>query len=173
MNKKNVRKKIFETEEDDVLENDPRSSKILQNIHKKLDTSAALNGGFDRLLYKIDGIEQSQSQIVEKVDKIHEAIYNPDDGLFARISANKASQIESISSVEKKVVEIDTWKQQVSKNGETCEKETDVLQLKIQEIENSINNINSFQSAVFSAGKWLAAAVAGGIISIIMKSFFH
>lgn len=167
MNKKNIQRRGFERDENE------ESSSLLQTIQKKLDSSAALNGGFDRLLYKIDGIEQSQNQIVEKVDKIHEAIYHPDDGLFARISANKTSQIESISNVEKKVVEIDSWKQQVSKDGENCEKENDVLQMKIQEIENSIKHINNFQSTVFSAAKWIVAAVLGGAISIAVNSIFR
>lgn len=167
MNKKNIQRRGFERDDSE------ESSSLLQTIQKKLDSSAALNGGFDRLLYKIDGIEQSQNQIVEKVDKIHEAIYHPDDGLFARISANKTSQIESISNVEKKVVEIDSWKQQVSKDGENCEKENDVLQMKIQEIENSIKHINNFQSTVFSAAKWIVAAVLGGAISIAVNSIFR
>lgn len=166
MNKKNIRRRVIEIEDEG---DGPISSNLLQVIQKKLESSAALNGGFDRLLYKIDSIEQSQNQIVEKVDKIHEAIYNPDDGLFSRISANKASQIELISNVEKKVVELDAWRQQTHKDEENCEKENDEIQLKLQEIENSIKNINNFQSNIFSMAKWLGAALGGGVISLLFK----
>ena len=82
------------------------NDKVLYDIHKKILASSALNGGFDTLLYKIDKIEQGQSQVSTKVDKIHDAIYHPDEGLFARIAANKAAQIENVSQIEKKLVEV-------------------------------------------------------------------
>ena len=71
MNKKFNRKQThFDDDVDSVDQN------LLHNIHHKLDNSPALNGGFDRLLYKIDGIEKSQVQIVEKVDKIYKELYS-------------------------------------------------------------------------------------------------
>ena len=68
MNKKNIHRQIIDSGETDV-EPDTNSVRLLHNIHQKLDSSPALNCGFDRLLYKIDGIEKSQVQIVEKVEK--------------------------------------------------------------------------------------------------------
>ena len=56
-----------------------KSKSTLDEIQKKLSNSSALNGGFETLLYKIDKIEQSQGQLVNKVDKIHDAIYDPSD----------------------------------------------------------------------------------------------
>ena len=169
MNKKNVKKDHFFS---DQIEDETTPHNLLQHIQKKLDSSAALNGGFDRLLYKIDGIEKAQVQIVEKVDKIHDAIYHPDDGLFARLAATKASQIESVSKIEKQVFEISAWKQQKSEQAEDCEKEADELQLKIQKLENSIQNIEKFQSGIFSVSKWFLVAIGGAIVSLIVKILY-
>jgi len=57
---------------------------VLEAIHKKIVSSAALNGGFDILMFKIEKIEQNQEQLVNKVDKIHDAIYDPNDGIFSK-----------------------------------------------------------------------------------------
>ena len=172
MDKKYIRKKrstLHSTQDEDEVEEAQASNRMLKTIHQKLDNSPALNGGFDILLYKIDGIEKSQGQIVEKVDKIHEAIYHPDEGLFARIAPNKASQIESLSKVEKDIIEIETWKNQREEDGEDCEKENDEFQHKLTNLEKSLNDVVRFQSLIFSALKWLAAAVGGAVISFFAK----
>ena len=103
MNKKNIRyqPRVFSSEPDD-MEEPVVSQRLLQNIQQKLEKSAALNGGFDKLLYKIDSIENSQNIIANKVDKIHDAIYDPDEGLFARMSANKVEQTNAVNGIEKR-----------------------------------------------------------------------
>lgn len=172
MNKKINRHQSF-SRESDAVEPDEKSVRLLHNIQEKLEGSPALNGGFDRLLYKIDGIEKSQNQIVEKVDKIHEAIYHPDDGLFARIAANKASQVESINKVEKQVIDLVEWKNEAEDADEDCEKEADQLQLKLQQLEMSISNIEKFQSIILSSVKWAAAAVGGGALTLVAKVLYN
>lgn len=173
MNKKTFHKRIAEEEEFDVEASDEDSKNLLQNIRRKLDSSAALNGGFDRLLFKIDSIEKSQIQIGEKVDKIHEAIYNPDDGLFSRIAANKASQIEAVTKIEKQLIEFSSWKQQYDEDGESCEKEADEIQEKIIRIEKALDDIEKFQSLAFSAAKWLIAAIAGAGVSYLVEVVYR
>lgn len=171
MNKKNVRyqPKIIE----DDLEEDPVvSQRLLQNIQQKLDKSAALNGGFDRLLYKIDSIENSQNAIATKVDKIHEAIYNPDEGLFARISSSKSEQNNALNGIEKKVIEISTWKEQKEKEGSQTEAEVEKFGSKIVVIENSVDNLLKFKTSTLGLAKWILAAVGGGTITLLFKVFY-
>ena len=76
-----------------------RKSITLDEINKKLNTSAALNGGFDTLLYKIDKIEQSQGQLVSKVDKIHDAIYDPSEGIFSKLSEYKLENTNTVNEI--------------------------------------------------------------------------
>jgi len=170
MNKKISHKKIIEENEYD---GDQDARDLLQNIRKKLESSAALNGGFDRLLFKIDGIEKSQVEISEKVGKIHEAIYNPDDGLFARIASNRASQIEAVTKIEKQLIEFSSWKQQYDEEDESCEKEADEIQEKIIRIEKTMDDIEKFQAMVFSVTKWLAAAIAGAGFSYLAEVVYR
>jgi uncharacterized coiled-coil DUF342 family protein len=174
MNKKNVRYQptIVSAPNKNDDEDPIVSQRLLQAIQHKLDKAAALNGGFDKLLYKIDSIENNQQVIGNKVDKIHEAIYDPDEGLFARISSGKVENHDLISNVEKKVVEISTWKDQQKKDFENQEENIEKFTGKINTIENSIENLNKFQTATVGLAKWFGAAAGGGLITILFKVFY-
>lgn len=181
MNKKNNRRQTIVSKpnndfgDDDANVDDvvAQSKSLLHNIHHKLDTSAALNGGFDRLLYKIDSIENSQNQMVGKVNKIHEAIYDPDDGLFARIAANKTAHVESVSEIQKQIVEITSWQKHADQTGEDCEEKTDKFHDKLQNLEASMQKVESIQKVATAAIKWLAVAIGGGVITLLFKIFLN
>jgi len=169
MNKKINRRRLI----DDTTDEPQESVKLLNNIHHKLHNSAALNGGFDKLIYMIDGIEKSQIQIVEKVDKIHEAIYHPDDGLFARIASNKSLQIESTSLVEKQIDNLTSWRDQIEVDNEKKEEENEELKLKFQRLETSIETIKNFQLLTISIAKWAIVAFGGGLITLVFKILYE
>tara|TARA_B100000700_G_C14824054_1_gene751395 strand:+ start:605 stop:874 length:270 start_codon:yes stop_codon:yes gene_type:complete len=42
---------------------------------------------FDRLITNIDGVKEKQEEMLENINKIKEAVYNPDEGLYARLKA--------------------------------------------------------------------------------------
>jgi DNA repair ATPase RecN len=169
MNKKTARISSRVVADDD----EPQvSQRMLHSIQQKLERSAALNGGFDKLLYKIDTIEQSQNVISEKVDKIHDAIYDPDEGLFARITNNKVDQNESISGVEKKVVEISAWKEQKQKDIEEIGDIKEKIHDKINSIENKIETLNTFKLMTVGVAKWMLAAAGGGVATILFKVLY-
>lgn len=54
---------------------------LLSKISKKIESSAVLNGGFDKLVLAVDHIKEKQNQQTEKLDKL----YDPDTGLFSRV----------------------------------------------------------------------------------------
>jgi hypothetical protein len=149
------------------------SSLILQQIQKKVSNSSALNGGFDVLLVKIENIEESQNKLVSTVGSIHNAIYNPDDGLFSRISSVK---FEDISKVEQKVVEIENWKNSVTKSHDSERIELKETAKKVDDQQVSISNIENWKKNVNGLGKWFLVAIGGGIITMtfnyIFKNFF-
>lgn len=64
--------------------------KFLSKLEEKLD-APVLNGGFDLLFQKVDNIEKN-------VDKLNEAVFNPQSGLFVRVQTEK---IETDHDVEK------------------------------------------------------------------------
>ena len=51
----------------------------------ELDTLIELNAKLERLLNGIDSLSANQERMCEDISKIKEAVYNPDQGLYARI----------------------------------------------------------------------------------------
>lgn len=70
--------------------------KFLSRLEEKLD-APVLNGGFELLFQKVDNIEKS-------VDKLNEAVFNPEKGLFVRVQTEK---VETDHDVEKLIKRVD------------------------------------------------------------------
>ena len=49
-----------------------------------------MKSSIDRLCTGMDSISEKQEEILQDVSKIREAVYNPDEGLYARIRALEA-----------------------------------------------------------------------------------
>lgn len=58
---------------------------MVEVIAKKINGSPVLNGGFDRLMVTVDHIRERQLEANSKLGKIYEDLYEPDDGLYARV----------------------------------------------------------------------------------------
>ena len=148
-----------------------KSFEALDDIHSKIVNSSALNGGFETLLYKIDKIEQSQGQLVSKVDKIHDAIYDPNDGIFSKLSEHKIENNDKINEISQDIVELHSWKKHVEKE-EMKDDETVVQTVKkLTELETSVDGLVKSKKDVWSVAKWFLAAVGGGIITLFFKWF--
>lgn len=145
---------------------------LLLEIQQKVSSSPALNGGFDTLLYKVDKIEESQGQIVQTVASIHEAIYNPDTGIFSRIAGVKASQAEDRSEIDKKFIELNAWKTQTDKIVTDDAIGDSELQKKVETQQKTIENLERWKSNVSSVGKWSLATIGGGTITILLKALY-
>lgn len=61
--------------------------KLLEEISQKLNGSAVLNGGFDRLVTNVELIKQKQNENAEELKKIHAVLYDPhpEVGLFSKV----------------------------------------------------------------------------------------
>jgi hypothetical protein len=153
--------------------NSPDMPQMVSEIQKKVNGSAALNGGFDALMYKVDKIEETQGKIVETVGSIHNAIYHPDDGIFARINSVKVSQGEDKSQIEKQLIEINSWKNRSEKSESDNKTEDKEIKKKIEEQKDSIQTLERWKSNVNSLGKWTLAAVAGGVITIAFRALYE
>lgn len=148
-----------------------QNTSVLDDIHKKIVGSPALNGGFDTLLYKIDKIEQSQGQLVTKVDKIHEAIYDPNEGIFAKLSEQKLDNTQKFGDVQQDIASIKQWKDFKEKSDTENISEADANSNKIVSLERSVDSLTRSKDHAWSILKWLGVAIGGGIITLIFKFF--
>lgn len=124
--------------------------------------SPALNGGFDTLLSKVNKIEETQGTLVSKVNDVHEAIYNPDEGLFARI---KTAETER----EKDIIELQAWRESVNKDLLLDAEEDKSLKEKVDSHELALAELKSHRDRVSGVIKWLLVALGGGGIGLLFQ----
>lgn len=139
----------------------------LSEIQKKLASSSALNGGFETLLFKIDKIEQSQGNLVTKVDKIHEAIYDPQDGIFSKLSEYRLNNTNEVNEVKQKITELQVWKLHTEKDDMRDDRAVEIATKKLVVLENSVNSILKSKEAAWSILRWLFVAIGGALVTFI------
>ena len=163
----------------------PLSQKALKtienNYHQILEmqdrilSAPAMNGGFTTLLFKVENIENSQSQLVEKIDQIHGVLYEPDTGLYARIKNVEKDCLPegSLDVIEKDIQDIKIWKNSEEKmsvkeeaHGFENNKILNNHEIIIKDLQETINKYNT-------AGKWLVVSVGGGLLSMIGKLIYE
>lgn len=141
----------------------------LDEIQRKLANSSALNGGFETLLFKIDKIEESQGQLVGKVDKIHEAIYDPNEGIFSRLSEYKLENTNELNTLTKNITEITEWKKHREKEEAKEEETIDKASLKILTLEKSVDSLVKSKDSFWSVFKWFLVAFGGGVVTLLFS----
>lgn len=159
-----MKKKITRT----LLSSDRSSKKVtaIDEINKKLNSSAALNGGFDTLLFKIDKIEQSQGQLVSKVDKIHEAIYDPQEGIFSKLSEYKLENSGELNKVTQDIIELQSWKEHRTKEDYNDLNSVKSSKKKVDDLEKSVDVLVRNKNTAWAVIKWFIVALGGAIVTL-------
>jgi len=147
----------------------PKSMDMLGQIQRKIESSAALNGGFDTLLFKMDKLESGQEQIVDKVDKIHEAIYDPSDGLFSKLSDHRIDSTQRFGDIDMQIAELGVWKTHKEKSESRNEDEVSEATDKIATLEKSVDTLTKSKNTTTAAAKWITAGVGGGILTLFFN----
>lgn len=132
--------------------------------------------GFETLIYKIDKIEQSQGQVVSnqnqlslKLDKVHDSLYDSNDGIFAKISELKLDVRQQTSAIENKLIEISEWKKHREKSEEKNDVVIDNNSKKLVVIEGTIGTLVKSKNSIWGFLKWFGVAVGGGFLALIFK----
>jgi hypothetical protein len=140
----------------------------LDVIHRKVSDASVLNGGFDRLMFKIDRIEAGQEQLVSKVDKIHDAIYDPAEGLFAKMSEHKLSSTMKINEVQQHVASLTEWKSAKEDSEAQSVKTHDEYDERLEKVKQDLGILQADRAFVVSFLKWVGVAIGGGIVTILI-----
>lgn len=86
---------------------------LLEILVKKVSDSSALNGGFEKLCVMIEHVQAEQEKSGVKLDKVSEALYDPNTGLFSRVRAIESKLDTNIKDLDKKCDELPTVKEEV------------------------------------------------------------
>jgi len=149
--------------------------KRILEMQDKILSAPAMNGGFTTLLYKVESIEDSQTKLVEKVDQIHDVLYEPDNGLYARLKnvEKECINTENFIEIEKEVQEIKLWKSSEEKHSEKEEEKDGNNDKLLLEHEASLKELRKSIDRYNAAMKWIAVSLGGGLLSMIGKIIYE
>lgn len=153
---------------------------MIERIHKKIDSSHALNGGFDKLMIIVGNIKDKQDETCEKVDEISRGLHQPDTGLYARVKTIEDSTKnlkemykDHVDSDEKNLGEINESlkeiKNQNKEEGRITEKLKEVTGKDLEKL-SSIIKVRSFFKEAMAKATWL---LVGGTLAAIGKAVWE
>lgn len=158
------------TESDDIS-GDAKS--IDQNVVMlEIQSRLGAGGTLDVLLHKVDRIEEGQEDLRRQVkdghadsnkrfDTLHDALYDPDAGLFARVKSTAVDAAKRISEVENKVAS--------SVQAST----TDIEKLKkVDAAMERIDEVIRTTSMVKRIAGWTIATLATGGAGLLGKLIY-
>ncbi len=153
---------------------------MLERITKKVESSPALNGGFDKLMVTVEHIKEKQDSTWLKVDKIHEGLYEPDTGLYARVRSVETSTATMAENYEEHIINdeksMDEINSSLKKIGEISERADEVAK-KVKSIAGEelekltpIIKARTLFGEITSKAIWL---LGGGILAAIGKTVWE
>lgn len=147
---------------------------ILQALQQKVLASAVLNGGFDTMLFQVNKIEEGQVKMGEKVDSIHDAIYRPDDGLFARVKDVELvkEKIDSVEQLERDVASLQIRAESEEKLVEKETKATEENEKLVKAHAEQLKDLIAFKTRICAIAKWTMVTMAGGLATLIGKLIY-
>ena len=148
-----------------------RVFQLLAEIQAKLN-APALNGWFETLMYKVDKIEETQDKILEEVSALSDTIYDPDNGIFARIKSVENADLEELHRLEKDFLEMQSWKESEKKKTEELHSILLEKQDKIREMERQIEDLTQWKASISGMSRWAAITIGGGGVSMLIKVIY-
>lgn len=150
---------------------DDKLHRILGEIHERL-SAPALNGGFDKLMYKVDKIEETQGKILEKVSVIDNTIYDPDKGLYARIKNVESNSVEDVVALDKAVAEMKIAQEVERRTVADMVQQVSQKNVTIHEMQSKLDDLEKWKSQVSAATRWALVTLVGGGLSMVAKFLY-
>lgn len=156
-------------------DNDKKLDELLELVRK----APALNGGFDKLSDAVESIKETNIKVLyelqmlkvgqeghsRKIDVMHNSLYDPDDGLYQRVTstiADNKAQEKHIARTETKVEEIKETQEEIVKKVDTIQEKHAALERiageDLQELRTAIATRKNMMRAFWV---FLSAAIAG------------
>ena len=145
------------------MDNDEKKQLInlLEDIQSKLSSSTIMNGGFERLIEKINKIEITQDKIISDFNEIKEIIYEPEDGIFSKIKDCEIDFNHKIHKLEKESYELKFENSYIKSNLS-----------KLKDLDGNLSELDKIKEN-YSKFTWLVIAAVVSNLFWIMKNFVH
>ena len=88
--------------------------------------SPVLNGGFETLVVSVKNLERLVEKLASDHVELQKVLYEPDDGLFARVKKVEANHKEEYEPLKRDVAELSEWRvEMIAKDGPIATAERD------------------------------------------------
>ena len=146
-------------------------SQLLAQVSQKLTETSTLESKFDRIIFKVEKIEESQNKILDQISDIHETMYNPDKGIFSRIKEVEQKDSKNVLILEQSISDIGNLQEEEKKKVENFELILHDHKENIKNIEQKISDFEKIRSHLSSSIKWMIITLlsgAGGLFSKVI-----
>lgn len=147
---------------------------MLVSMNERINSAPALNGGFDKMLATVEVLVVSQEEMKDKVNNIHTAIYDPENGLFTRVKEieHVKDKTQHVDKMKFDIEVIQRRDDDTKVEMQTLSKETLSTQKKMDEVEHEVKELVKFTSKVQSALKWFVFTAGGALLTLIGKLLY-
>ena len=140
----------------------------LERVENKVVNSAAMNGGFDKLMNEVEHIKTAQVEVLDAVKGVKKSLYEPDSGLYSRVRELETESDRRLEFIQESKPalefskELQVWKKHADKELEQFEK-MQIEFAKLQDWKVGAQRVI-----------WLIATAAGGMwvkhfMDLVMK----
>jgi hypothetical protein len=142
---------------------------LLEMLVKKMGESSALNGGFEKLCIMIEHVQEEQAKSGVKLDKVSDALYDPNNGLFSRVKAIESKLDTNIENLNRKVDDIPDVKDDVDDLKKFQAAVENIAGKQLEEL-NELVKLRKNLANVYWA---LALSAAGAFMSMLFNLWKH
>jgi hypothetical protein len=132
---------------------------------KKPATPPAFVEGFESLMFKVEAIRSSQEASQQQIGDIHQAVYDPDEGLFARIRMSDQSNKEKITALE-------VWREQVDVDRNAHDEGDVEINIKVKALEETVKDLSGWRDRALGVWRWVFAAFGAATVTLVFKFIY-
>jgi hypothetical protein len=125
------------------------------------------------VLDKIERIEEGQDASNRKLDALHTAIYDPDEGVYARIKAGAATAEKMVIEFEQRQGMLVTKLTEQLKHAEKTAAESGAKMEKLDDAVVKVDELMRWKTSVDRIITWLVVAVATGVGGLLAKLLYE
>lgn len=142
------------------LSRDESLETLVEKINVKLN-GVVFNGGFETLVTNVQNIQKTQQEMLVKMEDVHKVIYEPDDGLFARVKRVETSHDRELEPLRREIKDFTEWKASlVAKDGVLAMAAKDHL---------SVDELNTWKKRIVA----IVVTAAGSTLLMCLKTVYE
>ena len=143
------------------------------DIARELSESLpVLSNSLTRMLDELGNVKEMMSEIKTKLAEYHDAIYDPDDGLYARIKKIESDKNHVTATIEKKLSDFNEFKIQIEEDlsvfkDKTDTKSIEIFEANVQKTRDIERLIEDYNTRMVLLERWQENA-----LSIVKKTLY-